>query len=133
LKVLIAAGGTGGHLYPGIAIAREILREAGNEVLFVGTEQGLEAKVLPKEGLTVRFISVGKLKGMGLGSVLKTVITLPRSLAGGLEQGGGLGPTAAQRHVEHRRQHQAQHQCHAEQCPELHPVPRTTRHRIPAG
>jgi UDP-N-acetylglucosamine--N-acetylmuramyl-(pentapeptide) pyrophosphoryl-undecaprenol N-acetylglucosamine transferase len=82
MKVVIAAGGTGGHLYPGIAIAREILRDAGNEVLFVGTEQGIEARVLPKEGLTVRFISAGKLKGMGLGSVLKTVIMLPRSLAG---------------------------------------------------
>lgn len=82
MKVMIAAGGTGGHLYPGIAIAREILCEAGNEVFFVGTEQGIEARVLPKEGLTVRFISVGKLKGMGLGSVLKTVIMLPRSLAG---------------------------------------------------
>jgi len=80
LKVLIAAGGTGGHLYPGIAIAREILSEAGNEVLFVGTEQGIEARVLPKEDLPVRFISVGKLKGMGFGSVLKTFITMPRSL-----------------------------------------------------
>ena len=80
MKVVIAAGGTGGHLYPGIAIAREILAEAGNEVLFVGTEQGIEGKVLPKEGLTVRFVSVGRLKGMGLGSVLKTLITLPRSL-----------------------------------------------------
>jgi len=80
MKVVIAAGGTGGHLYPGIAIAREVLAEAGNEVLFVGTEQGIEARVLPKEGLTVRFVPVGRLKGMGLGSVLKTFITLPRSL-----------------------------------------------------
>ena len=80
MKIVIAAGGTGGHLYPGIAIAREILAEAGNEVLFVGTEQGIEARVLPKENLTVRFISVGKLKGMAIGSVLKTFITLPRSL-----------------------------------------------------
>ncbi len=80
MKVIIAAGGTGGHLYPGIAIAREVLCEAGNEVLFVGTEQGIEARVLPKESLPVRFISVGRLKGMDLGSVLKTFITLPRSL-----------------------------------------------------
>lgn len=77
---MIAAGGTGGHLYPGIAIAREVLAEAGNEVLFVGTVQGIEGRVLPKESLPVRFITVGRLKGMGLGSVLKTVITLPRSL-----------------------------------------------------
>jgi len=78
--VIIAAGGTGGHLYPGIAIAREVLAQPGNEAVFVGTEQGIEARVLPKEGLPVRFITVGKLKGMDVGSMLKTVITLPRSL-----------------------------------------------------
>jgi UDP-N-acetylglucosamine--N-acetylmuramyl-(pentapeptide) pyrophosphoryl-undecaprenol N-acetylglucosamine transferase len=81
MKVIIAAGGTGGHLYPGIAIAREVLAEAGNEVLFVGTEQGIEARVLPKESLPVRFITVGRLKGMSLGSVIKTFFTLPRSLS----------------------------------------------------
>ena len=80
MKVVIAGGGTGGHLYPGVAIAREILREGGNEVLFVGTEQGIEAKVLPKEGLPLRFITVGKLKGMKLISAIKTVLTLPWSL-----------------------------------------------------
>jgi UDP-N-acetylglucosamine--N-acetylmuramyl-(pentapeptide) pyrophosphoryl-undecaprenol N-acetylglucosamine transferase len=85
MKVIIAGGGTGGHLYPGIAIARELLKERGNDVLFVGTEQGIEAKVLPREGLPVRFISVGKLKGMKLLSILKTVITLPRSLVQSLQ------------------------------------------------
>ena len=80
MKVLIAAGGTGGHLYPGIAIAREVLREAGNGAVFVGTEQGIEARVLPKEGLPVRFITVGRLKGMGPGSIIRTLITLPRGL-----------------------------------------------------
>jgi UDP-N-acetylglucosamine--N-acetylmuramyl-(pentapeptide) pyrophosphoryl-undecaprenol N-acetylglucosamine transferase len=78
VKVLIAGGGTGGHLYAGIAIARELLKSRRNEVLFVGTEQGIEAKVLPKEDLPVRFISVGKLKGMALRSMLKTVVMLPR-------------------------------------------------------
>jgi UDP-N-acetylglucosamine--N-acetylmuramyl-(pentapeptide) pyrophosphoryl-undecaprenol N-acetylglucosamine transferase len=80
MKVIIAGGGTGGHLYPGIAIARELLKVRGNDVLFVGTEQGIEAKVLPKEGLPVRFISVGKLKGMKLLSVLKTLAMLPWSV-----------------------------------------------------
>ncbi|MDD1749659.1 MAG: glycosyltransferase, partial [Methanothrix sp.] len=80
MKVIIAAGGTGGHLYPGIAIARELLKEGGNEVLFVGTEQGIEARVLPREGLPVRFIRVGKLKGMKLLAVVKTLATLPASV-----------------------------------------------------
>ncbi len=77
MKVVIAGGGTGGHLYPGIAIAREVLKTGGNDVLFVGTKQGIEAKVLPREGLPVRFISVGKLKGMKLASTIRTVLTLP--------------------------------------------------------
>ncbi len=80
VKVIIAGGGTGGHLYPGIAVARELLRTPGNEVLFVGTKQGIEARVLPGEGLPLRFISVGKLKGMKLVSTLKTLATLPRSI-----------------------------------------------------
>ena len=80
MKVVIAGGGTGGHLYPGIAIARELLRDRGNEVLFVGTKQGIEAKVLPKEGLPVRFITVGKLKGMKLLSRIKTMLALPLGL-----------------------------------------------------
>jgi len=80
MKVIIAGGGTGGHLYPGIAIARELLQAPGNEVLFVGTKQGIEARVLPGEGLPLRFISVGKLKGMKLVSTLKTLVTLPRSI-----------------------------------------------------
>lgn len=80
MKVIIAGGGTGGHLYPGIAIARELLKESGNEVLFVGTAQGIEATVLPKEGLPVRFITVGKLKGMKLLSIIKTMALLPVSV-----------------------------------------------------
>jgi len=80
MKVLIAGGGTGGHLYPGIAIARELLSENGNEVLFVGTAQGIEARVLPQEGLPLRTISVGKLKGMKLLSMMKTIALLPVSV-----------------------------------------------------
>jgi UDP-N-acetylglucosamine--N-acetylmuramyl-(pentapeptide) pyrophosphoryl-undecaprenol N-acetylglucosamine transferase len=80
MKVIIAGGGTGGHLYPGIAIAREALREPGNEVLFVGTEQGIEARVLPRENLPVRFIAVGRLKGMKALQAARTVAALPRSL-----------------------------------------------------
>ena len=80
MKVLIAAGGTGGHLFPGIAIARKVLERSGDDVLFVGTEQGIEARVLPREGLTVRFIPVGKLKGMGLAARARTFATLPAAV-----------------------------------------------------
>jgi UDP-N-acetylglucosamine--N-acetylmuramyl-(pentapeptide) pyrophosphoryl-undecaprenol N-acetylglucosamine transferase len=80
MKVVIAGGGTGGHLYPGIAIARELLKESGNQALFIGTKQGIEARVLPKEGLSARFITVGKLKGMNFIARMKTMLTLPFSL-----------------------------------------------------
>jgi len=92
MKVIIAGGGTGGHLYPGIAIAREVLRESGNQVLFVGTEQGIEAKVLPREGLPVRFVTVGKLKGMKLASIVKTMFTLPLSVLQSLQLLREVGP-----------------------------------------
>lgn len=76
MKVLIAAGGTGGHLYPGIAIARE-LEAGGDKAVFVGTAQGIEARVLPAEGLAVRFITSGKLKGMGAAARIRTLLRLP--------------------------------------------------------
>ena len=48
MKVVIAAGGTGGHIYPGIAIARELLRrDPDTEIVFVGTARGLETKIVP--------------------------------------------------------------------------------------
>ncbi len=51
MKVLIAAGGTGGHIYPGIAVAKEIMRrDKASEILFVGTARGLETKIVPENG-----------------------------------------------------------------------------------
>jgi UDP-N-acetylglucosamine--N-acetylmuramyl-(pentapeptide) pyrophosphoryl-undecaprenol N-acetylglucosamine transferase len=92
MKVVIAGGGTGGHLYPGIAIAREVLKEVGNEVVFVGTAQGIEARVLPKEGLPVRFIAVGKLKGMNLLAIIKTMVLMPMSVLQSLQMLRETGP-----------------------------------------
>jgi len=64
VKALIAGGGTGGHLFPGIAIAEEVLaRRAGNEVMFVGTRQGIEGRILPELGYPHAFIRIQGLKG----------------------------------------------------------------------
>lgn len=58
MKVVIAGGGTGGHLFPGIAVAEEFKRrDARAEITFIGTARGLEAKVVPMEGYKIRFIS----------------------------------------------------------------------------
>jgi len=81
MKLLIAGGGTGGHLYPGIALAEELTtRQKGNEVLFVGTERGLEAKVVPKLGFTLSLIQVKPLKGGGIGGVITGLLALPSAI-----------------------------------------------------
>ncbi|MDA8082375.1 MAG: undecaprenyldiphospho-muramoylpentapeptide beta-N-acetylglucosaminyltransferase [Nitrospiraceae bacterium] len=57
MKVIIAGGGTGGHLFPGLAIAEEFRRRDGSaEIVFVGTERGIEAKIIPREGYPIRFL-----------------------------------------------------------------------------
>ncbi|MGH7272980.1 MAG: UDP-N-acetylglucosamine--N-acetylmuramyl-(pentapeptide) pyrophosphoryl-undecaprenol N-acetylglucosamine transferase, partial [Nitrospiria bacterium] len=81
MRVLIAAGGTGGHLYPGIALAREFKRQVKDvEILFVGTPRGLEGRVLQREGLPFRVIRVEGLIGRGVIKILKTLTLLPVSL-----------------------------------------------------
>jgi len=67
MNVIIAGGGTGGHLFPGIAVAREIQRrQPGSKILFVGAEQGIETRIVPKEGFELRTLPVGGIKGLGM-------------------------------------------------------------------
>ena len=67
LRVVIAGGGTGGHLYPGIAVARELLGRVPDAVVsFAGTAQGIEARVVPREGFALDVIRSGGLKGKSL-------------------------------------------------------------------
>jgi UDP-N-acetylglucosamine--N-acetylmuramyl-(pentapeptide) pyrophosphoryl-undecaprenol N-acetylglucosamine transferase len=74
MKLLIAGGGTGGHLFPGIAVAEEFLtRDPANEVLFVGTERGVEAKVLPRLGYRLELIAAAGIRGKNIFSQLKGV------------------------------------------------------------
>ncbi len=80
MRVLIAGGGTGGHLYPGIALARELMtRDPAAVVTFVGTAAGLEARVVPREGFALDLIRVAGLKGMGLMARLRGILLLPRA------------------------------------------------------
>ncbi len=81
MKVLIAAGGTGGHIYPGIAVANEIMRrDTGSEVLFVGTARGLEKKIVPENGFQLSLIDSAGLKNVGLVGKIKGLSVLPKSL-----------------------------------------------------
>ncbi len=77
---MIAGGGTGGHLFPGIALADEVsTRHPKNDVVFVGTRRGLEARVVPANGYKLETISSRGLKGMGLVRFVLGVLTLPLS------------------------------------------------------
>jgi len=77
-RVLIAGGGTGGHVYPGVAVAEEVLRRNPSaKVIFVGTERGLEAKILPPLGYPLETITVSRLKGGGLLERVKGLFRLP--------------------------------------------------------
>jgi len=80
MKVLIAAGGTGGHIYPGIAVAKEIMRrDETNEVLFVGTAKGLETRIVPESGFQLSLIHSAGLKNVGTVAKIKSLGLLPRS------------------------------------------------------
>jgi UDP-N-acetylglucosamine--N-acetylmuramyl-(pentapeptide) pyrophosphoryl-undecaprenol N-acetylglucosamine transferase len=72
MKLIIAGGGTGGHLFPGMAVAEEFLaRDPSNEVLFVGTEHGIEARAVPAAGYRIELITAAGIRGKGLFSQIK--------------------------------------------------------------
>lgn len=79
-RVIVAGGGTGGHLYPGIAVARAMLRrDPGLRVSFVGTARGLEHRVVPAEGFELDLIRSAGLKGKSAGAVARGFGVLPLS------------------------------------------------------
>jgi len=82
LSVLIAGGGTGGHLYPAIAVARELIaRVPQAEVTFVGTAAGIESRVVPLEGFALDVIRSAGLKGKSMQALVRGVALLPLSAA----------------------------------------------------
>jgi len=77
--ILITAGGTGGHVYPGLAVARA-LQAQGIPVIWMGTEKGLEARVIPEAGIEMVYLSVSGLRGKGLLSLLGAPFQLVKAL-----------------------------------------------------
>jgi len=85
MRVLIAAGGTGGHIYPGIAVAQEIIRrDASAKVRFVGTERGLESRLVPQAGFELSLIDIAGLKNVSLVKRARSLAMLPTSLVSAL-------------------------------------------------
>jgi UDP-N-acetylglucosamine--N-acetylmuramyl-(pentapeptide) pyrophosphoryl-undecaprenol N-acetylglucosamine transferase len=81
MTVVIAAGGTGGHLYPAVALAREFQRrDLSTKILFVGTERGIESKILAHEGFELLFITAKPIMGKGVMSVLQGLLSVPVGL-----------------------------------------------------
>ena len=79
-RVLIAGGGTGGHIIPALAVARELVDCHGAEVLFVGTARGLETRMVPDAGFKLCLIEIGPLKSVTLLTRLRTLTDLPTSI-----------------------------------------------------
>jgi len=80
LRVLITGGGTGGHIIPALAVARELVARHNADVLFLGTARGMETRLVPEAGFNLRLIDVGPLKNVSLLTRLRTLIHLPRSV-----------------------------------------------------
>ena len=80
MRVLIAGGGTGGHVIPALAIARELKARYSAEVLFVGTARGMENRLVPQAGFGLMRVKVGALKNVSLVTRMRTLFDLPRAV-----------------------------------------------------
>jgi UDP-N-acetylglucosamine--N-acetylmuramyl-(pentapeptide) pyrophosphoryl-undecaprenol N-acetylglucosamine transferase len=76
---VMTGGGTGGHVFPALAVAR-VLRERGHKLLFVGSQAGMESRLVPESGFDIEFIRSGALKRVGLRRQIHTAAILPASI-----------------------------------------------------
>lgn len=80
MRLLVAGGGTGGHLFPGIAIADEVMRRGDGQVMFVGGSRGIETRAVPAAGYALETLAVSGLKRVGLGATVRGLIRVPLAL-----------------------------------------------------
>ena len=80
IRVVIAGGGTGGHVIPALAIASELQAQFDAEVIFVGTSRGIENRLVPQAGFPLKLIEVGQLNRVSLMTRVKTLFALPLSV-----------------------------------------------------
>lgn len=81
-RIMVAGGGTGGHLFPGLAVVEELRRRVrGLEVRFVGTARGIESRILPQRGEELELLKVTPLKGQGMGARLRGMARIPAAIS----------------------------------------------------
>jgi UDP-N-acetylglucosamine--N-acetylmuramyl-(pentapeptide) pyrophosphoryl-undecaprenol N-acetylglucosamine transferase len=79
MRVIVAGGGTGGHVIPALAIAQELRSRYSADVMFIGTARGIETRLVPAAGFRLELITVGALNRVDLATRLKTLLDLPRA------------------------------------------------------
>ncbi|HMK21329.1 MAG TPA: undecaprenyldiphospho-muramoylpentapeptide beta-N-acetylglucosaminyltransferase [Terriglobales bacterium] len=80
MRVILAGGGTGGHVIPALAIAQQLNKEYAAEILFIGTPRGMENRLVPAAGFELRLVQVGALKNVSLTTRLRTALDLPLAI-----------------------------------------------------
>ena len=80
MKAAIVGGGTGGHVIPALAIARELCERHSAEIIFVGTSRGIETRLVPQAGFPLHLVQVGQLKNVSLTRRVRTLIDIPRAV-----------------------------------------------------
>jgi UDP-N-acetylglucosamine--N-acetylmuramyl-(pentapeptide) pyrophosphoryl-undecaprenol N-acetylglucosamine transferase len=80
MRAILAGGGTGGHVIPALAIAQQLQKDYAAEVQFIGTARGIENRLVPAAGFSLRLVQVGALNRVSLKTRLKTIFDLPRAV-----------------------------------------------------
>jgi UDP-N-acetylglucosamine--N-acetylmuramyl-(pentapeptide) pyrophosphoryl-undecaprenol N-acetylglucosamine transferase len=80
MRAILAGGGTGGHVIPALAIAQQLQKQYGAEILFIGTARGIENRLVPAAGFQLQLVQVGALKNVSLATRLRTFVDLPRAI-----------------------------------------------------
>lgn len=94
MRLLIAGGGTGGHLFPALAVARALkAAEPEGRILFVGTQRGLEVQIIPKTEFSIRYITARGLRGTGIINGVKGFLEVPRGVLESLRIIGEFKPS----------------------------------------